>query len=721
MRSDLLIAFSHERGRANYVAKDPLTLAYFSLSEVEFQILNCLDGKTSLEQIADQIQARFSGQRLSVSEISEFLKTLIGSHLVTCTTLGHARILARKRLVRQSARTRWLGRLNLISFRWRGVDPNQFLKGLYRRVSWIYSTPCCVLSLLLMLGALGVFLFHALGSGLPAVSLDRIFSAQNVPLLLLSVILVKALHEIGHGLTCVHYGGECHELGFLFIAFCPLPYCDTTDSWLHQNRWQRAHVAAAGISVELLIASLCCLLWAISVPGLLNLMLLNLVLICSLNTLLVNGNPLLRYDGYYVLSDVLNYPNLGPEARQMARSWFERIVFGRKLEPDEQVSWRRLPLVGYGLASTLYRLFVMVMILWAVHQLLKRFGLDSLTILIALPMLTGMFLSTAFSILRSGRAIMQQSSGTGVTRAMVGTSASLLVLLLLLLIPLPNTVYAPLTLEPGSCQPVYVTVPGRLSGFSDSLSRLESGDSIAQLDNPHALLAVAEAEADITARRLHLENLQKFRSVSPGASSALPAAEQALKVAAERLAVEQQRLARLNIVSPRDGEFFPPRNLPLQAQREAVVRTWSEYPLRRENLSAWLPAQTLLGWVGSVDNFEVVAYVPQHQLEYVRLGASARIVFLSAATDTCLGEVIGIGNEAVREAPRELFQQRLLTADPLAGQFHPSETLYRVRIRSTAGTLAPLYASGIVRIEGPPLSLLHRGWRAIAHAFALDL
>src|SRR5690606_35624007 len=103
---------------------------------------------------------------------------------------------------------------------------------------------------------------------------------------------------------------------------CPLPYCDTTDSWLHESRWNRAHVASAGILVEILIASICCLLWSVSVPGVLSLMLFNIMLICSVNTVLINGNPLLRYDGYYVLSDVLHYPNLGPEARRVAISWF---------------------------------------------------------------------------------------------------------------------------------------------------------------------------------------------------------------------------------------------------------------------------------------------------------------------------------------------------------------------------------------------------------------
>lgn len=712
---------SRESGRTAYVLKDPISLSYFELTPMEYHVATLLNGDVSQQDILEQLAQRFPDANVSEQELKTFLGTLVGSQLVVSTVPGYGKMLA-KRAERQAASfLRRLSAWNVLTLRWKGVDPHRCLMVIDRWMGWIYSRTFAIAAVLLMLAALLTFAIRLTSGRLPSFELQAILTVQNIPILVASIIVIKILHEIGHGLTCVHYGGECHELGILFIVFFPLLYCDTTDSWQHHSRWQRARVAGAGIFVELLIASVCCLLWSLSVPGLVSLMLFNIMVVCSLNTVLVNGNPLLRYDGYYVLSDVLNYPNLGPESRSLALSWFERLLFGPSGIEQEAVSLKRVPLALFGAASSAYRIFVMAMILWGVHQLLKQYNLHSLTVCIAFPMIAGLVLSIAFAVIKRGQTFVQHATGTKRVRAVIGVSGFLLGLGALFLIPLPHSIVVPFTLEPGACRPVYVSVPGRIVDSITPLSRVQQGELIATFTNPEVEFAVEQTRADLAGRELHLENLRKYRSFSQLASSSIPAAASSLEIVRERSLAEQQRLERLQIRSPINGQFFSPRNTPRESFRDDQVLQWSGLPFERKNRHAWLAAQTLLGWIGETEDFEAVMYVPQYEMEFVRPHAVTELHFQSDSAHPCQASVIEIGTEAVQTAPRELFHNRLLAPDPLQGQFHPSETLYRVRAEIRSGIQAPLYSTGLARIHCQPISLLHRLWRAISHAFALEV
>lgn len=719
-RTDLVITFSRERGEGSYVVKDPLSLQYFSLSRVEYFVLEALDGTASLNTLRERLYSRFPENDYTLETIKLFLSTLIGSNLLVSTALGYGKMLATRVQRRERHSSRWISRFNFITLRWRGIDPNRFLKWLDAYLGWIYTTPILIGFILLFLAAIVTFFIQSSWNHLSANALQSLFSIQNVPFLLISIVLVKLLHEFGHGLTCVHYGGECHELGVLFIAFCPLPYCDTTDSWLHESRWNRALVAAAGIVVEVAIASICCLLWSVTVPGVLHLMLFNIMLICSINTLLVNGNPLMRYDGYYVLSDALNYPNLGPEARRLASQWFESVVYGARLTSDVALSVKRIPLALYGAASGAYRIFVMVMILWAIHQLLKNYELSSLTIVLVFPMVASLSMALLTGVVRRGQALAQSNESAGRRRAFTGMACFLAIVGLVLFFPWPYTVTAPFSLEPGTCQPVFVTMPGRLQLAVSPDASVQQDQIIAQLSNPAIALAVDRTESELAQRELHLKNLQSYRSYSPIANSTIPAAEESLQIAKERAISERQRLARLAIRSPIAGQVYPARNVPEQHQPGRHARFWVETVLDPRNKSAWLGEQTLVGWVGSPADFQAVVYVPQHLMAFVRDSAKTRLVFLSAPNTPCVGRVVEVGNEVVDVAPREVFQNKLLVADPTLGLFHSSETRYRVRVSLENGNPGPLYSTGLAKIECTPVSFFNRFWRSLSHAFAVD-
>src|SRR5262249_10525062 len=146
--------------------------------------------------------------------------------------------------------------------------------------------------------------FSQLCARLPGAS--HFFSLATITHLWIAVAVVKVLHELGHGLSCKAFGGEVHEMGFMLLCLAPCLYCDVSDSWTISGKWRRMFVGFAGMYVELLIAATATFLWWFTADSMLiNRLCLSLMIVCSVNTLMLNGNPLLRYDGYYVLSDWL--------------------------------------------------------------------------------------------------------------------------------------------------------------------------------------------------------------------------------------------------------------------------------------------------------------------------------------------------------------------------------------------------------------------------------
>ncbi|MFM7831438.1 MAG: hypothetical protein ACKPJD_06585, partial [Planctomycetaceae bacterium] len=235
--------------------------------------------------------------------------------------------------------------LQRLSFRWRGPDPTPLLDWLVPCLQRLWQPQFARLlpGFVLLAFAAVLLSLSRLQAELP--DLAALLTVTNLTALAIAITAARLLHELGHAIACRWFGGECHELGVMVIVFFPLLYCDVSDSRRFPTA-QRIAVAAAGIVVELLLAATAAVLWLLSYPGFLHSLFLNLLLFCSLNTLLINGNPLLRYDGYYVLSDLLAIPNLWQQAVGAARQLGSRILLGPLRTAEDG-----LPLSGTGAAG----------------------------------------------------------------------------------------------------------------------------------------------------------------------------------------------------------------------------------------------------------------------------------------------------------------------------------------------------------------------------------
>jgi len=271
-----------------------------------------------------------------------------------------------------------------------------------------------------------------------ATQAEGVLAPDNLILLYLGMVVIKTLHECGHALVCRHYGGEVHVMGVMLLVFTPLPYMDATSSWSFRSRWQRAFVGAAGMIVELFIAALAVFVWAATGPGVVHSLAYNMMFVASVSTIIFNANPLLKFDGYYILSDLVDLPNLYTRSRKQWAYLSEKFLFGVKhaieVADSKRESWW---LTCYGALSGAYRVVVFAGIVIFVADKYLILGVLMVIILI---------ISWAFVPPYKLIKYLATSPRIERTRARaIGVTAGILVLVLMLtaIVPLPNRFRVP--------------------------------------------------------------------------------------------------------------------------------------------------------------------------------------------------------------------------------------------------------------------------------------
>ncbi len=720
MRRDLSVHPLRFAGRCYWGIKDPVSLRYFQLRDEEYAILRMLDGRSSLDDIKEQFDEQFAPLRVDVHQLQSFLGTLHRQGLIVADGAGQGeRLLERRR----EERRRLLGASlsNILAIRFRGIDPEPLLRWLYPKCRWLFSVWAVAASLLLALSAVTLLAvqFETMQAKLP--QFHAFFNTQNAVWIVVALAVTKILHELAHGLACRHFGGECHEIGVMLLVFTPCLYCNVSDAWMLPNKWHRVAIGAAGIYVEVILAAVCTFLWWFSEPGLLNALCLNTMFICSISTVLFNGNPLLRYDGYYILSDVLEVPNLGQQSTSLVRrtlaSWLAGIDLGsERMFPDR----RRGLLVSYAIASTVYRWLIVGVILWFCYQVSKPYGLQSLVQMLAVVVVSGMIampLMQATGFLRDPR----RSRDVNWIRVVFWGVVFASLLAAACLIPVPHRVAAPVVLQPQDARRVYVSVPGTLIQSVRAGDVVKQGDTLAKLENLDVQREVVELEGQRDRQRLHLETLKR-RQADSKAAAQLPTAEQALADLEQRLQQRRADAERLTLTAPIDGVLMPPRpQLPQPMVGE--LDYWSGTPLDDENLGALLEAGTLYCLIGNPARLEAVLVIDQADLEFVRKGQRVRMALGQLPGDTLWGTIDEISEIDLKIVPRELTAAKQLptVTDP-SGIARPLSASYQARVVLDEHPHALLLsAPGRAKIHVAPQTLGKRLYRYLSSTFRFEL
>jgi len=354
-RSDLSARRQVYQGQAFWVVKEPVGLNYFRFHEEEFAILNMLDGNTSLDELKERFEQEFPPQKITVEELGQFLGTLHRSSLVVADVTGQGVQLKKRRDERRKKEI--LGSLtNVLAVRFKGADPERILNFLHPLIRWMFWQPVVIACCTLALSALMLVLveFDVFQSKLPA--FHDFFARENWIFLGIVLGATKVIHEFGHGLSCKHFGGECHEMGVMFLVLTPCLYCNVSDSWMLPNKWHRIAIGAAGMYIEVVMASTCTFIWWFTEPGMLNQICLSVMFVSSVSTIMFNANPLLRYDGYYILADLVEIPNLRQKSSSILQRKLGAWFLGLE-EPDDPFLPQRNQFFFalYTVAAAIYR------------------------------------------------------------------------------------------------------------------------------------------------------------------------------------------------------------------------------------------------------------------------------------------------------------------------------------------------------------------------------
>ena len=255
------------------------------------------------------------------------------------------------------------------------LDPNHFLERWKQVFGWIFSK----LGLLLWCILLGFGLYIIIPNFKMLVQQNSdVLNPENLPFLYLSFIIIKVVHEFCHAFACKTFSkynqnaGEVHKMGIMFLVFVPIPFVDASSAWAFRNKWHRAIVGLSGVMAELAIAAIAAIVWFYTSTGTLHIIAYNIIFVASVSTLLFNGNPLLRFDAYYVLVDITEIPNLGQRSTQFLYYLVKRFVWG-VTHAWNRLTWgERIWFVFYGLASTAYRIYISVRILLFLNDRLPK-------------------------------------------------------------------------------------------------------------------------------------------------------------------------------------------------------------------------------------------------------------------------------------------------------------------------------------------------------------
>jgi putative peptide zinc metalloprotease protein len=505
MRSDLTFNRVNYQGVEYWVVKEPIGQKYFQFPPHVFYLLRELDGTKSIDQLQDGYHEKYAPKRITRQDLQQLLTRFHQDSLVISEVSGQG-----MELLKRGRKSRMMERVgafsNVLAIRYKGFDPERILNWLLPYTWWIFTRAVVWLSLICATIALlsVVMNWSVFQSKLPG--FEAFFDPRQWYLFAVVICVTKICHEFGHGLACKRLGGECHEIGFMLLVLTPCLYCNVSDSWRLPNKWHRAAIGAAGMYVELILATIATFVWWFVQPGLVQDICLRVMLISSISTILFNGNPLLRFDGYYILSDILEIPNLNQKSTKALTTLLGRNWLGLEI-PDDQLMPTNRPwaFAMFTVAAFCYRWFIMLSIIVFLMKMLEPYNLESIGIGIALFSIAGMLGMPAYKLYKY-MSVPGRMHQVKKIRFTVVLLLFLAITSLVLCVPLPHYLRCSLIVMPREIETIWVKESGRLDDCEVTPGQqVHAGQTLARLTNLDLELQLLEAQGRIEEKESELK------------------------------------------------------------------------------------------------------------------------------------------------------------------------------------------------------------------------
>ena len=673
-------------GEPTWTLYDPAMHRYLQIGRLEFEIL-CRWGLRQTEAIAAAVAAGTTFAA-TTADVIDMLRFADRAGLLMPVGPQAAQRLARQAEASKPSSAQWLLK-NYLYLRVRLIDPDRFLTAVQPFVGWIYTRSfLAVLCCLAMLG------FYLIGLRWETYTHNfmHLFSLQGAFEIGVALAFAKAIHEMGHGVTAKRFGCRVPGMGVAFLVLWPMLWTDATNAWRLVDRRARLLIDAAGMMAEIILAVMASLLWSVLPDGPARTAAFLLSGSTWIITVMVNINPLMRFDGYYLFGDWLGEPNLMQRAFTLSRWRLRELLFGIGDPPPEPLpASRRRTLIIYGIASWIYRFTLFLGIgLLVYHLTFKVLGVFLMSVeigwFIVRPIVSEL-------LVWRGRI-----ASVGWTRRSVITAIGVLGIVALVIVPWRGSISAPALLRAAHQTPVLTAEGGQLVSVTQNGTQVSQGQAMFVLRSPDIAYERIAARDELAGLRVRVAGL----SFDTQAADDMPVALGELGSAAARLQSADVKADLLTVHAPFAGVLVDvPRGL-----RPGV----------------WLPRGEPLGML--IDPHARVVEADVDEADVARVHAGASAVFLpenggakvqlvvqsvsptaiAALDDRTLASVYG-GGVAVRPEKD--------------GRLVPEAAIYRVIlevIHPPAGN-APELRRGWVTISGNRASLIVRIWhRAIALA-----
>lgn len=526
----------------HYLVEDEVTGRFFRVGLPQYTFLSMMDGKRTVSTALMKTATLLREHAIDESEAASLCKWAIESGLVESET-GNS---TARRLEQHEAiqKQKMVSYLNPMMMRVPLFNPDPIVMTLSRFAGFLVSPLGAMIWI-----AVCFYGFFQLADHWSDFYNNRVnsFGATDLAWIALTWVILKLIHELAHSLVCRKFGGRVQSCGILFLLMIPMPYVDVTSSWRFDSKWKRILTSAAGMMAEVFIAAIACWVWVTSPPGPMQYHAGNVIISATLHTLLFNINPLMRFDGYYMLSDWLEIPNLATHGRSWLKGVFKRIYFGNKPAKLKETGFRGLAVRSYGVLAMLWFFSIAIGLSLAASSFIDGFGL--LIAIIGLVMWAGipLFKLTHYFLVgtktdRPNR--LWFSTATGLTVLLVGS--------FLYFCPSPSVVSAPIVID---YEPMSI-VRANSSGFAKQIhvtdgQYVNQGDLLVTLHNPELDHELKSLLIDIQVSKLRANTL-----FNEGQISQYQLEQDLLKSMEKRRSEMESRLADLKIYAPQSGSVL---------------------------------------------------------------------------------------------------------------------------------------------------------------------
>lgn len=596
------------RGEEWVVLRDALGSDFFRVTADAYAFLSRLNPQRTIDEIWGELMEAEPGSTLTQEEVVQLLGQLHLSNLLQFDRGAAAASLFERFRKRRGQEIKALV-LGFMSIKLPLLDPDRALDRALPLIRLLFSPAgAMVYALLLLLGLKSLMdeSYHLFDQT------AGLLAPANLGLLYVGLIIAKTVHEFGHACACKYHGGEVHKMGLMLLIMAPLPYMDATASWGFRRRSERMLVGAAGVLSELAVAAVAALIWAHTAPGVVNALAYNVIFVASVSTLLFNLNPLMRFDGYHILVDFLDLPNLYQRSRDQLKYLAEHHVL--RLQNAQPVAHNRreavlLPL--YGAISLGYWLVLMSTIIFFIAEQYLDFGVALAWIMFFSVVVLPLFKFGQY-LLTHPRLLHQRLRAVLITLGLSSVSLGLLAGL-----PVPDRVRVKGVLQATQSRDLYSEAPGALVNIlARPGSWVQQGQALVQLVNP-------ELQFEIDAMQQQYEQLlaQELQAITASVANLEPLVRQREAVEMKLSELRRQQAALL-VLSPIEGH-------------------WSASQLDAGH-GQWIARGAPIGTVVDERDWRFVAVLPQvatHLFEAgllkteIRIGGQQDINLLSVKTE----------------------------------------------------------------------------------------